>query len=55
MNAGSSSFINFLKDSDCVTCNGRESKIIQFTNKLQSSTCHVSLWGLICESWDGGG
>jgi len=38
VNAGSSSFINLRKDLDCMIFNGRESKTIQFTNKLRSST-----------------
>jgi len=36
--ARSSSLTNLRKDSDCAIFNGRESKIIQFTSKLRSST-----------------
>lgn len=47
LNAGSSSFINFLKCSDCVIFKGRESKIIQLINRLQSSVWRDSLCGVI--------
>ena len=54
-NAGSSSFINFWKDSDCVMFKGWVSKIIQLINKLQSSIWRDSLCGVTFNSWDSEG
>ena len=54
-NTGSSSFINFRKDSDCVMFKGWVSKIIQLINKLQSSIWWDFLCDVTSNSWDSGG
>ena len=54
-NAGSSSFINFWKDFDCVIFNGWVSKIIQLINRLRSSIWRDSLCGVTSNPWNSGG
>jgi len=54
-NAGSSSFINFWKDSECIIFKGWVSKIIQLINKLRNSIWRDSLYGVTPNSWDSWG
>ena len=55
LKAGSSSFMNFWKDFDCVIFKGWVSKIIQLINRLRNSIWRDSLCGATSNSWDSEG